>query len=116
MEILHEAGGYAKLTLAIGLVPLVMAVIYVINPTERNLALMRPLALAGLFSSLSGPVLGSVIILREIAVKGGLPQSSYGRIAAGASEALVPAFFGFACLSVAWLLVAVGMSRSRAEA
>jgi hypothetical protein len=30
----------------------------------------------------------------------------------GLSEALIPVFVGFACLTVAWLLVAVGMSRS----
>jgi hypothetical protein len=31
----------------------------------------------------------------------------------GASEALVPVFVGFACLTFSWLLVAIGMSRSR---
>ncbi len=115
MEMLHNAGGFAKLTLAMGLVPLIMAIIYVIHPTERNLALMRPLSLAGLFASLSAPLLGAVITLRDIGTTG-LAQASYGRLAASASEALVPAFFGFACLSVAWVLVAVGMSRSGAEA
>jgi hypothetical protein len=114
MEFLHSAGGYAKLTLAMGLVPLIMAIIYVINPTERNLALMRPLSLAALFSSLSGPTLGFLIILRDIGQRG-IADAGYGRLATGASESLVPTFFGFACLSVAWLLVAVGMSRSRAE-
>jgi hypothetical protein len=114
MELLHNAGGYAKLTLAMGLVPLIMAIIYVVSPTERNLALMRPLSLAGLFASLSGPTLGFLITLRDIG-QHGIGDGSYGRLAAGASESLVPTFFGFACLSVAWLLVAVGMSRSRAE-
>jgi hypothetical protein len=116
MDILHDAGGYAKLTLAMGLVPLIMAIIYAINPTERNLALMRPMSLAGLFSALSGGVMGFLTILRGIGATPELTHESYRRIATAAAEALVPTFFGFACLSVAWLLVAVGMSRSRAEA
>jgi hypothetical protein len=52
-------------------------------------------------------------VLRSIAVTPDFSQESYGRIALGASESLVPMFVGFACLSVAWLLVAVGMSRDR---
>jgi hypothetical protein len=31
--------------------------------------------------------------------------------AVGAAESLVPVFPGFACLTVAWLLVAAGMGR-----
>jgi hypothetical protein len=40
---------------------------------------------------------------------------SYRIAVIGASESLVAVFVGFACLSVAWLLVAVGMSRGREE-
>lgn len=115
MELLRQAGGLALLTLVIDFVPLVMAVIYVINPTERNLALMRPLSLAGLFAAMAGGVVGFLHVLRGIAVTPEFTQEAYSRIAAGASESLVPTFVGFACLSVAWLLVAAGMSRHRAE-
>lgn len=116
MEILQHAGIFALLTLAIDLVPLVMAAIYVVRPTERHLALMRPFSLAGLFAALSGGVLGFLHVLRGIGVTPEFNQATYGRIAMGASESLVPMFVGFACLSVAWLLVAVGMSRERVEA
>jgi hypothetical protein len=116
MEILRHAGIFALLTLAIDLVPLVMASIYVVRPTERHLALMRPFSLAGLFAALSGGVLGFLHVLRGIGATPEFSQASYGRIAVGASESLVPMFVGFACLSVAWLLVAVGMSRDRVEA
>src|SRR5262245_60574876 len=116
MDLLHQAGIFALLTLAIDLVPLVMAVVYVVWPTERHLALMRPFSLAGLFSSLAGGVAGFLNVLRGIAVNPDLTAESYGRIAAGASESLVPLFVGLASLSAAWLLVAVGMSRHRAEA
>jgi hypothetical protein len=115
MEILQHAGIFALLTLTIDLVPLAMAVVYVISPTERNLALMRPFSLAGLFAALSGGALGFLSVLRGIGVTPQLSEQSYQRIAVGASESLVPMFFGFACLSVAWLLVAAGMSRWHRE-
>ena len=41
-----------------------------------------------------------------------LTTGSWQRIAIGAGEALVPVFFGFACLTVAWILVALGMRRT----
>jgi hypothetical protein len=115
MDILRHAGILALLTLAIDLVPLIMAVVFVLRPTERNLALMRPFSLAGLFAALSGGMVGFLHVLRGIAMTDEFTQASYNRFAAGASESMVPMFVGFACLSVAWLLVAVGMSRARAE-
>jgi hypothetical protein len=113
MEVLHHAGIFALLTLAIDFVPLVMASVYVVRPTERRLALMRPLSLAGLFAALSGGVLGFLSVLRGIGATPEFSAGSYRLIALGASESLVPMFVGFACLTAAWLLVAVGMSRDR---
>ena len=111
MELLQTAGILAKLTLLMTLLPLVTAVIYVARPTERHLALMRPFSLAGLFAALSGGVLGFLHIARGIGDTQEFTQAVYRRMAIGASEALVPTFVGFACLSAAWVLVAVGMSR-----
>ena len=115
IEMLRHAGIFALLTLAITLVPLAMAVVFVVNPTERNLSLMRPLSLAGLFAALSGCVLGFLHVLRGIAATPAFTQEHYSRLALGAAESLVPTFAGFSCLAVAWLLVAVGLSRHRAE-
>jgi len=115
VEILRQAGVVALLSLMIDFVPLVMAVAYVLRPSERRLALMRPLSLAGLFAALAGAVVGFVNVLRGIAVDSQPFADGYHRVAAGASESLVPTFVGFACLTFAWLLVAVGMSRSRVE-
>ena len=114
-EMWHQAGFMAKLTLAIDFAPLIMAVAYLMRPTERRLALMRPLSLAGLFAALSGGVVGFLHVLAGIARDSEPFADSYRQVAAGASEALVPAFVGFGCLTFAWLLVAVGMSRSRVE-
>jgi hypothetical protein len=115
MDVLRHAGIFALLTLAIDFVPVVMAIAYVIRPTERRLALMHPLSLAGLFAALSGSVVGFINVLRGIGMTPEFPVDAYRRIATGAAEALVPTFVGFGCLTTAWLLVAVGMSRSRVE-
>jgi hypothetical protein len=115
MELLRHAGIFALLSLAIDLVPLVMALVYVIRPTEQRLALMRPLSLAGIFAALSGGVLGFLNVLRGIGITRDPSVESYRLAALGASESLVVVFVGFASLTVAWLLVAVGMSRGREE-
>jgi hypothetical protein len=112
-NMLRGASTFALLSLTIDLVPLVMAIVYVARPTERNLSLMRPLSLAGIFSALSGTVVGVLNLLRGVAIRGHV-SPDFSRIAIlGASEALVPVFVGFASLTFAWLLVAVGMVRSR---
>jgi hypothetical protein len=115
MDMLRQASLFALLTLIVDFVPLVMAVVYVVRPTERHLALMRPLSLAGLFAAITGGVLGFINVL-SIAWTRELNADTYRVMAVGASESLVAVFVGFACLTVAWLLVAVGMGRQGARA
>jgi hypothetical protein len=110
MEMLRQASLFALLTLILDFVPLVMAAVYVIRPTEPHLALMRPLSLAGLFAALSGGVLGFINVLRFVWTRE-LTAETYRVMAVGAAESLVSMFVGFAALAVAWLLVAVGMGR-----
>jgi Zn-dependent protease with chaperone function len=112
LEAVPQMGAFAVLTLIIGLVPLAMALAYVANPSERRLALMRPLSLAGIFGALTGVFSGFITVLRGIGTTSTLTTGSWQRIAIGAGEALVPVFFGFACLTVAWILVALGMRRT----
>ena len=83
MELLRHAGIFALLSLAIDLVPLVMAAVYVVRPTERNLALMRPLSLAGLFAALAGGILGFLHVLRGIGSTPVLSEGSYRPYRAG---------------------------------
>jgi hypothetical protein len=111
MNMLRGASVFAILTLMVGFVPLVMAVVFVVRPTERNLALMRPLSLAGLFGGITGCVIGFINVLR-VFWSGEVTAKTYQIMAVGAAESLVPVFVGFACLTVAWLLVAVGMGRT----
>jgi len=96
------------------------AVAYAIRPTERKLALMRPLSLASIFAALCSFAGGVATVLEGIAATLDLvphagtvdlgPQS-LGRILLGFRETIVPLFVAFAFLAVAWLLVALGMRR-----
>ena len=99
------------LSLAIDVTPLVMAIAYMVRPNETRLALMRPLSLAGIFAALSGGVVGLINALRAIWIRQEPSPEAYRIALIGVSESLVPVFVGFACLSVAWLLVAAGMGR-----
>src|SRR5580692_7946570 len=91
MNVLRQASLFALLSLILDFVPLVMAVVYVIRPTERHLALMRPLSLAGLFAALSGGVLGIINLLR-FAWTQELTSKTYSIMAVGAAESLVAVF------------------------
>lgn len=113
METLRQASLFALLSLALTFVPLIMAVSYAIRPSERRLALMRPLSLAGLFAALGGTVLGFINVLRGIGISRDFSSASYNVVAIGSAEALVPLFFGFGCLTAAWLLVGARMGRQR---
>ena len=110
MSMLHNASLFARLTLILGVVPLVMAVVYASRPTERNLALMRPLSLASLFAAIAGTLLGFINVLNLFWTRGATSET-YRVMAIGAAESLVTVLVGFGCLTVAWLVVAIGMGR-----
>jgi len=110
MTMLRQASIFALLTLAVGIVPLVMATVYLARPTERNLALMRPLSLAALFASVAGGVLGAINVLSVVWTRE-LNTEAFKVMAAGSAESLVALLVGFASLALAWLLVAIGMGR-----
>jgi hypothetical protein len=114
MGMLRHASLFALLTLTLDFVPLIMAAVFVIRPTERHLALMRPLSLAGLFAAIAGGIVGFINVLGFVWTRELTPET-YRVMAVGAAESLVPVFVGFASLTVAWLLVAVGMGRQGAR-
>ncbi len=87
-----------------------MAVAYAIRPTERKLALIRPLSLAGIFAAVCSSAVGFATALKGPADAGVNPESMRVMLA-GLSESWVPLFVAFAFLAVAWLLVAVGLRR-----
>jgi hypothetical protein len=108
-DALRNAGIAAKVSMFMGVLPLALAVVYAVWPSEQRLALMRPLSLATIFAAISGSVLG---VLNVFLYMGRSEPPTFSHVAAiGFSEALVPVFFGFGCLTAAWLCVAVGLWR-----
>ena len=111
VEGFNQAGIAAKLCMLVPIVPLVFALAYAIRPSERRLALMRPLSLAAIFSSVASITIGVIVVLQGIAATSVEPPVNWSSVAAGGAEAFVPTFSGFACLTLAWFLVAIGMRR-----
>lgn len=111
MEALSQAGIMAKLSMAVPFAPLVMAIAYAIRPTEARLALLRPLSLAGIFAGLSGFVAGVIAVLRGASATVG--ELSKSNALLGLAEATVPLLVAFGCLTVAWLLVTLGLRREQ---
>lgn len=108
-DALSNAGLYAKVSMFLGVVPLAMGVVFAIWPTEQRLALMRPLSLATIFGAISGSMAGVLNMFLFISRN---DPPTFSRVAAiSFSESLVPVFFGFGCLAVAWLCVALGLWR-----
>jgi hypothetical protein len=108
-EVLRNASIVALLSMIVTVLPLGAGLAYAMRPTEQQLALMRPVSLAGIFAALCGLLSGVVSILRMIAEsESPVPP---GLVALASAEALVPLFIAFACLTVGWLCVALGLRR-----
>lgn len=110
MQMLQNASLFALLSLALCLLPLGTAIVYASRPSERNLAFMRPMSLAGLFAALAGGVLGLINVL-QFGWTRELTADTVRVMTVGAAESLVTLFVGFAALAFSWILVVVGMSR-----
>jgi hypothetical protein len=109
-DALRQMGLVALASIFMGIVPLAMGVVYAIWPSEHRLALMRPLSLATIFAAISGSTVGLINVLMGTTGTSATPE--FTRISAiGLAESLVPIFFGFGCLTVAWLCVALGLWR-----
>jgi hypothetical protein len=106
---LRQAGIAALISLFMGLVPLGFGIRYAIQPTEQRLALMRPLSLAAIFAAIHGTALGLLSFFRGLALSDTLTLSRAGLV--GLSESMVPLFFDFGCLMLAWICVAIGQWR-----
>jgi hypothetical protein len=106
VDVLYQASIFALLSLVVAVAPMGMAILYAVRPSERRLALMRPISLAGLFAGLAGAAAGGIMVLRHLAT-----APDYGPALIGAAESLVPLLVAFGSLTIAWLCVALGLSR-----
>lgn len=110
IDAFNQSGLFAKLSMLVAFVPLVVAIIYVVRPVERTLGFMRPVSLASIFAGICGLTAGFIAILMGIVVtKPG--EAGMHSVYVGLAEALVSPFVNFGLLSASWLLVAIGMWR-----
>jgi len=93
----------------VGVLPLSMGIVYAIWPNDQRLTLMRTLSLATVFAAVAGVAVGFINELRFISRSETVTFSQ--QVASGVAESLVPLFFGFGCLTVAWLCVTLGLWR-----
>ena len=104
-----HAGLFAKLGILIAFAPLVAALLYAVKPSERRLALLRPLTLAAIFAGLASFTAGIIANLMGIAETS---QITWRHVALGSAEAFGALFIAFSNLTLAWLLVAFGLRRT----
>ena len=108
---LSEAGIAALLSMVVAVSPVVAGLAYVVWPSERQLAFMRPISLAALFAGLAGLLLGFINVLKGIwSAEADVP---WRIVAVGAAESMVPLTLAFGALTFAWLCVALGMRRGQ---
>jgi hypothetical protein len=109
---ISHASVFVKFGMLVSAAPLVAGVLYAVRPNEKGLALMRPLSLAAIFASVSSLLLGVANALVYIGKTAQSGSSGTPHAATILSEAVIPSFVGFACLTVAWLSVAIAVRRS----
>jgi hypothetical protein len=108
---------FVAFVLVLGLAAVGAAISFALHPGERTLGVLRPLSAATAFSAVSAAFLGGanlcVAVARHLEEAGQapVPAKTWAVMFAGLAEGTVPVILAFALLSVAWLLVAVGMRR-----
>jgi hypothetical protein len=114
IDLFGQLSLFAKLTIAVAIAAFSFAVAYAFRPTELKLALMRPVSLAVLFTTISGLLGGWIAVLASTAAtpEGRLPVTSLYR---GIAESLTVGFISFGLLGAGWILVAVGVLRRHAD-
>ena len=101
----------------VGLAALWTATRFAIRPTERGLAVLRPLSASTSFAGLCALVLGvatalvNVIEKLEAAADSAATAAAWRHFLAGLAEATAPLGLALALLAVAWLLAAVGLRK-----
>lgn len=93
------------------MVPLLAGAWHALRPSERLLALMRPLTVGAVFAAICTFVLALANGCVAISMSSLEPQA-IRLVAAGFTERLPPVMASFASLAVAWFFVAIGMRRS----
>ncbi len=97
--------------LLICVVPVVFGAWFAFRPSERLLAQIRPVSLAGLFAALCSLALTFINGFHAVASMKALDLNSVRFLGVIMTEGLAPVVVSFALLTVSWALVAIGMRR-----
>ena len=108
-EIFGHAAIAGKLAMVVAVATVAFAGAYAIRPSELRLSLIRPLSLATIFAALFSFTAGVAAVLSAISYSG--PAVGWDSVLAGAAETLGPLIAAFGCLTVVWILVAIGFRR-----
>ena len=111
-DLLAHSSAFGLLGLMVSIGTVGVALAYAIKPTEHRLALIRPLSLAAIFGGLTSLAVGLASVLRSISATADVTPISWHGIAAGLAESMLGLFIAFSCLTIAWLLVTLGLSRN----
>lgn len=107
-SVFREASIAGLLSMLVTLLPAVAGAAYLLSPSEKRLAFVRPMSLAGLFAGLAGLLLGFINVLRGTWIH---DPVDWKVVAVGSAEAMVPLTLAFGALTFSWLCVALGMRR-----
>lgn len=97
--------------LLICMAPLLAGAWFAVRPSERLLSVMRPLTLGAVFSALCSFVLAIANGCIAISMMNSLDLAGVRLVGTVLSEGMSSVVASFACLTVAWLLVAIGMRK-----
>lgn len=111
MRDLAHASHASLFGLLLCMVPLLAGAWFAVRPSERLLSVMRPLTLGAAFSALCSFVLAIANGSIAISMMNGLDLAGVRLVGLVLSEGLAPVVASFACLTVAWFLVAIGMRK-----
>jgi hypothetical protein len=99
----------------VALSALATAAYFAFSPSERTLGIVRPLCAATTYSALAaffaGVTNGLYGLSRLLDGPTDAPARMWPMVVGGFAESPIPLIAGFAAVSVAWLLVAVGLRR-----
>jgi hypothetical protein len=115
MEAWNDMGWPARIPLLLCLAPVLAGILYAARPTPRRLAVTIALSIAALTAGIGGTVFGVMSLLQNIGRRSGLGSDDWSWIATGFSERLVTSSASLVGLALAWLLVAVGATRSKQD-
>ena len=110
-------GPFFWFVVIVGLATLAVAVTFAFRPAERTLAVLRPLCAATIFSALAAFLMGTANGLKamghflDTATDAAGTTRAWRMFLDAMAESPAPLVLGFAVVSVAWLLVAVGLRR-----